>query len=126
MAGSDEEASPTDLAALALGFRTYAETAGSSAPAKLAEDLLRKLVTECWDGARGGFTVPPIPPKLGFLAYRAPALAEPCHAESLALLAGLTGKEAVLLRAGIADRLRREDEANPGDLLLALGAGSAE
>ena len=62
----------------------------------------------------------------GVHTYRIPALAEPCHAEALALLAGLGGKDAALVRAGIIGRLGREDDASGGDLLLALGASSAE
>ena len=124
--GSNEEATPTDLAALALGFRAYAQAAGKPEAGQRADALLRKLVTESLELAHGEFLVPPLPPKTGFLTYRIPALAEPCHAEALALLAGLGGKDAALVRAGIIGRLGREDDASGGDLLLALGASSAE
>ncbi len=126
MAGSGEEASPADLAALAFGWRTYAQATGRPEPARLADQVLRKLVTECLDARRGCFLVPPSRPAPGFLAYSAPALAEPFPAEALALLAGLGGKEAALLRAGLAERLRREEATNPGELLLALSAGAPE
>jgi len=122
MAGSAEVASPTDLAALAWAFRAYGKDAAIPRPVEQADKLLRKLVTESLDQSKGCFIVPSLLPKLGLLAYRAPALAEPCHAEALALLAGLGGQEGAALRAGIADRLRREDDSDSGDLLLALGS----
>lgn len=125
LVGSGEAASPSDLAALALGFRTYAKAASRPEADALAGALLQKLAAENLDAARGCFMVPVPEPASGFLVYRTPAPAEPCHAEALALLAGLEGKEAALLRAGMVDRVRRDEDANPGDLLLALGAASA-
>ncbi|MBK8477600.1 MAG: thioredoxin domain-containing protein [Opitutaceae bacterium] len=126
MAGASEQASPADLAALAFGARTYAQVTGRSEPARLADQLLRKLVTEYLDARRGCFMVRPLRPATGFLAYPAPAPAEPCHPEALALLAGLGGEDAALLRSGMAERLRRAEASNPGELLLALGNVAVE
>ena len=125
MAGSTEPASPTDLAALAWAFRVYGKEMTKPEPADWSDRLLRKLAAESLDETKGCFIVPPLQPRFGLLAYRAPALAEPCHAEALALLGGFGGREAAALRSGMAERLRREDDTENGDLLLALGAGLA-
>jgi len=126
MAGSNEQASPTDLAALAWAFRIYGKEMAKPQSTDSADRLFRKLVTESLDESKGSFVVPPLEPNLGLLAYRAPALAEPCHAEALVLLGGFGGREGAALRAGIAERLRREDDADNGDLLLALSVGLAD
>lgn len=123
--GSAEEACPADLAALAFAFHTYGKTTVSTEATGLAATILRKLTAESLDSGRGTFVVSAPAPKLGFLNYRTPALAEPCEAEALALLAGLGGHDAALVQAGILNRLQNEDPAGTGALLLALATSSS-
>ena len=118
--GSPEPATPADLAALAFGCRTYGEALASPDATTLTRQLLDTLVATTFDKRTSGFVVSPVAPGRGFLSLRTPAPAEPCSAEALALLAGLEGETAADLRAGLVEKINRDDGSDTGALLLAL------
>jgi hypothetical protein len=84
----------------------------------MAEKILATTSERFFDPTSGRYMATPAKLPAG-IAFRAPAVADPLSAEVLALLAGVDGKTAKLLRLSLLNAIEY-DELPPGEVLLAL------
>lgn len=109
--GVSQDATPFDLAALALAMRSAADDA-------TAGILLGRLNAEFLDTTTGRYMGTPDSLPRG-IAFRPPAADEAPSAEALALLAGVDAGTVGMLRRGILGTIEYDDLPR-GDLLLGL------
>lgn len=116
--GSSFAATPADLASIALGCREYSKARRHPESGLFADRLLKHLVAQHLDRANGHFWATPsgADPRL-FIRPR--AIVDQPSAESLALLAGLSGDEEGMVRRRLAATVLSGDPVR-GDTLLPL------
>ncbi len=118
-AGSSAIASPVDYAAVALGFREWSRVSRDAKAAAMADGVLAHLTATYLDRDHGRFYASAEKLRPGVF-LRAPAVGEPLLAESLALLAGVSGETAEALRRGQVALLADPSVSVAGDVLLSL------